>query len=181
MKCLWLLLIMSMFSFIGNSQSKNDLSAETSINYGFGKYFNNRSASICIKYNLFDFFRITSSYSFFIPKAQKKMSEISFNFHYLFSDKNSNIIPVLKNQGLYYYPILGFNVVNTTRSTHIMNRSNYSYAFGFNGGVGVEYELPTLQNVFRDMAVNFEFQYIAVDKMYRPFLRFGLVYYFKLS
>jgi len=181
MKFLCLLLTMTMISFIGNSQNKNDLSAETSFNYGFGKYFNNRSASICIKYNLFDFLRITSSYSYFIPKTRKKMSELSFNFHYLFSDKNSNIIPVLKNQGIYYYPILGFNVVNSTRSNQIINRSNYSFAFGFNGGVGVEYELPTLQNVFRDMAVNFEIQYIAVDKMYRPFLRFGFVYYFKFS
>ena len=177
----WLLIfILTMISFISNCQKKNDLSAEVTADYGFGKQFNNRAISISTRYNLFDYFRIAPSYSYFLKKDRIKMNAITLDFHYLFSDKNSNIIPYLKNQGVYYYPILGFNVINSNNAIQIINKSAYSYSFGFNCGIGVEYELPTLQNGFRDMAVNFEVLYVAVDKMYRPLLSFGLVYYFKI-
>ena len=175
------LFMMYVITVSSHCQKKNDFSAEISLDYGFGKNFNNRATSISARYNLFDFIRIAPAYSYFLKKDYMKMNAITFNFHYLFSDKNANIIPYLRNQGLYYYPILGFNVVNSTRSYPVTNNSNYSYSFGFNSGIGVEYELPTLQNVFRNMSVNFEIQYIAVDKMYRPLLHFGLIYYFKFT
>ena len=182
MKRLWLIIItMYLFSIYSNGQNKNDISTEISLDYGFGKHFNNRATTISTRYNLFEIFRIAPEFSYFITKEKMKMKAITLNFHYIFSDKNSNRFPYLKNQGIYYYPIFGFNVINFTRSTQITNKSNYSYSFGFNVGVGVEYEIPTLQNVFRDMSVNFEIQYIAADKIYRPLLHFGLIYYFKIT
>jgi hypothetical protein len=166
---------------------RNDISLAVSMDYGFGEYFNNRAATLRLNYNLSEHFRVAPSFSKFLNKENMRMSSVSFDFHYLFSDDNFNAFPKLKNQGIYYYPVFGFHIISASgirgRCTscsieQIRYGENSSYNFGFDFGVGVEYELPTLYNVFRNMSVNTELLYLTVENYYRPLVRFGLLYYF---
>ena len=180
-----LLCFFSLLNFSCHSQKKHNLYSSVSLDYGFGKYFNNRATTISINYIFFDQFGIAPAFSYFIEKDNMKMNAFSLEFIYLFSDVNDFMFPKIKNKGIYYYPIFGFYVVNSSGlksrcsdcSPKSMPLNNHLILnFGFDFGVGVEYELPTSQNIFRNMSVKFETVYIAVENNYRPLVRFGLIY-----
>lgn len=158
-----------------------------STDYGFGESFNNYASTIRLNYFLFEEFRISPSFSYYFSKNNMKMNVFSFNFHYVFSSLIPHYFPVMKNQGLYFYPVAGFCIANIDRpksvcsgcSTNaIPSGANYVYNFGFDFGAGVDYDLPTLLPVLRDMNVNFEIQYQALEEFSRPQLLFGIMYNF---
>ncbi|MDR2915863.1 MAG: porin family protein [Tannerella sp.] len=186
MKKSLLISIFSISSVFCFSQKEKDLSVGLSLNYGFGKDFDNYASTIHFNYNILDRFRVAPSFSYYFDKDDIKMRLFTLGFHYLFPDIISNMFPSMKNQGLCFYPVFGFSIVNTSgpkkncSSCSAGSRYNSfsSNNFGFDFGVGVEYELPTLLPVFRDMAVNFEIEYFAVENYSRPSVGFGLLYYF---
>jgi hypothetical protein len=115
-----------------------------------------------------------------------KSNAFALDFIYLFSDSNNFVSPVIEKQGIYYYPIFGFYVINSSglksrcvscSPNQLPPNMSLNLNFGFNFGFGVEYELPARQNIFRDMSLKFEVMYIAVENNFRPLLRFGLLYY----
>ena len=180
----WLFILsMITLSIFASSQNKNDMATQLSFDYGFGKTYNNYAAALTLKYNVFDALRLAPSFSVFANKKQMKMRALSLDFHYLFTDLNANFFKKLKKYSLTYYPIFGFNIVNATRTDHLINkRSNYSYSFGFNAGAGIEMPPPPkIRKEFKDFRISLELQYIAVDEIYRPLFRLGLSYYFKNS
>ncbi len=162
------------------------MSVGLSLNYAFGKEFNNYASAIHFSYNILDHIRVAPSFSYYLNKDEMEMKLFTLGFHYLFPDMISNLFPSMKNQGLCLYPIFGFSIVNASGpksdcySCSIGSGYNSSSLnnFGFDFGVGVEYELPTLLPVFREMAVNFEIEYFAVENYSRSSIGFGLLYYF---
>lgn len=176
-----------LISLAGISQNKNDLSMEVASEYGFGKYFNNRAMSMGLNYNLFDRLKIAPAYAFYIEQDNMKMNSLTIDFIYLFTDATNYLFPTLKNKGISYYPIFGICIVNasgvrTYCPSCAANERPYNNDldsnFGFDFGVGVEYKLPTLQNIYRNMSLTYDMKYIAVENNYRPLLKFGLLYYF---
>ena len=182
-----LFVILFMASFYCHAQGGGSASVGLSLDYGFGKDANKRASTLRFNYNILDDFRVAPSFSYYINEDGKKMHMFSFNFHYLFRDLMPDIIPVTKNQGLCLYPIAGFcvaNISDTKRPCSSCSLSDYnpntSYlsSFGFDFGVGVEYELPTLLPLLRDMSAVFEAQYHALDDFGRPSFAFGVLYGF---
>jgi ribosomal protein L19 len=162
------------------------MSVGISLNYGIERTFNNYASTIHFNYNLFDRMRVAPSFSYYLDRDDMKMRLFTLGFHYLFPDMISNLFPSMRNQGLCFYPVFGFSIVNASDSRRNCvscsvgsgYNSSSSNNFGFDLGVGVEYELPTLSPVFRDMAVNFEIEYFAIENYSRPSIGVGLLYYF---
>ncbi|HCC51338.1 MAG TPA: hypothetical protein DEQ30_04200 [Porphyromonadaceae bacterium] len=184
---LLLLLVFFSGSFFCLAQKEKKVSVEISTDYGFGKDFNNYASTVRLNYFLIEKFRISPSFSYYFNKDNKKMNIFSFNFHYVFSDLIPKLFPVMEDQGLYFYPVAGFCIANldypkrncsNCSETVTSSGSNYTYNFGFDFGAGVDYDLPTLLPVLRDMSANFEIQYQALEQYNRPQLSFGIMYNF---
>ncbi|MDR2679320.1 MAG: hypothetical protein LBC47_00765 [Tannerella sp.] len=56
--------------------------------------------------------------------------------------------------------------------------SNYSYYFGFNYGVGLDYDLSESTPVLQNMTANFEIRYQTIENYRRPQLLLGIIYDF---
>ena len=169
------------------SQKEGDISLGLSLDYGFGKDFNNYASGLRVEYNLFERFRIAPQFTYYLNKEDMKMVSFSFNFHYLFPELLSNYFPALKNQGVCFYPVAGFLISNFSHRVNGCSGCSangqdadmkYLYNFGFDFGAGIEYEIPTLLPILRDMVVNFEVQYQLMDNYTRPLVSFGLLYNF---
>ena len=182
-----ILLVFIFASFFSAAQMEKKFSIGISTDYGFGKDFNNCASTLKLHYHLFEEFRISPSFSYYYNKENVKMNVFSFNFHYLFPDLIPQIFPVLKNQGLCFYPVVGFCVANISNprkscsdcsSISATSGANYMYHFGFDFGAGIDYDLPTLLPFLRDMSASFEVQYQAAEKYARPLLLFGIMYNF---
>ena len=170
-----------------SAQSERDFSLAISLDYGFGRYFNNRAGTLSLNYNLFKQLRLSPSFSCFAERNNLKMSAFTFDFIYLISGNNNNLFPSIKNKGIFYYPIFGFCLVNSSGiSTYCPQCASYERPnnkqlilnSGFDFGFGVEYRLPMLQEPCRNMSVKCDAVYIFVEDNYRPLLRFGLLYNF---
>ena len=178
--------IISIYSLSCNAQKAGDMSVCLSTDYGFGKDFNNYASTIHFNYNLFKEIRISPSFSYFLNKENRKMNMFALNFNYMLYDVIENSIPAMRNQEICFYPIMGFCITNVSKLGYCKNcedsfssiNSNYVFNFGFNFGAGVDYEIPTMLPVLRDMSANFELQYHALDKFSRPLVSFGLLYHF---
>jgi hypothetical protein len=155
-------------STFSNAQDKRVFSAGLSYDYGFGKDFNNFAATFKLNYYPFDNFRVAPSFSYYLNKNDMKMNAFSFNFNYLLSGLLPDMAP-----RVVFYPIAGFCIANVAASG-----SNYLYHFGFDFGVGIDYDLPTLLPVLKDMTVNFEVQYQAIENFSRPQSFLGIIYNF---
>jgi hypothetical protein len=182
-----LIFIFVLFSFFCFAQNGRKLSLGLGTDYGFGKDFNNYASTVKLNYYLFEKFRISPSFSYFFNKNNMEMSVFSFNFHYLFPDLVPRIFPIMKNQSVCFYPVAGFCIASIDRpkklcsdcsTSTVASRANYVYNFGFDFGMGLDYDLPTLLPILRDMTVSFEFQYQIVDIYSRPQLLFGIMYNF---
>ena len=169
------------------SQESGRFSIGTSLDYGAGKDFNNYATTLHINYNLIERIRISPSFSYFLNKDNMKMSAIALNCHYLFPKLAESIFPVLKNQGICFYPIAGFYISNFRNDKKpcyscVANEnkigSKLRSNFGFDFGVGIEQEIPTLLPILKDMSLNFEYKYQALDNYRRPLISFGLLYDF---
>ena len=167
------------------SQNENRVSLGTSLDYGFGKNFNNYAMSSQINYKLFKSIRLAPTFSYFLNKDNKKMSAFALNCHYLFPKFAENIFSVMKNQDVCFYPIAGFYISNFRESRKTctfcsadppVRESKLRSNFGFNFGAGIEYEIPTLLPVLREMNINLEIKYQALDNYSRPLVSFGLLY-----
>jgi hypothetical protein len=174
-------------SFFCWAQNERKISVGMSTDYGFGKNFNNYASTLRLSYFLFEEFRISPSFSYYFSKDDMRMNVFSFDFHYLFPDLISHIFPVMDNYNIYFYPVAGFCIANIDKpkracsdcSTNSSSSgSNYAYNFGFDFGAGVDYDLPTLLPVLRNMTTNFELQYQAMENYNRPQLLFGIMYNF---
>ena len=179
--------VLFIFSLSCFSQKEKKVSLGVSLDYGFGKDYNNDALTLLLNYNLLEKFRVSPSFSYFLNKDDMKMKTFSFNFHYLFPKFLANTFPAMKNQDMSFYPIVGFLISNFSHvqgechSCSVNNSTSdvkYLYNFGFNFGVGVEYDLPTLLPLLRDMGVNFEMYYQTTDNYSRPLISFGLLYNF---
>jgi hypothetical protein len=172
------------FSLSSNAQEKKFFSVGVSNDYGFGGNFNNHATTFKLNYYPVDNFRIAPSYSYYLDKNSMKMRAFSFNFNYLFPDFLSNIFPSLNNQSMVFYPLAGFYIVNASEKKAVCKEcssggspgSDYLYNFGFDFGVGVDYDLPTSLPVLKDVTVNFEMQYQAVERFSRPQILLGIIY-----
>ena len=182
-----ILLVFIFVSFFSIAQKEKKISVGVSTDYGFGKDYNNYASTVKLNYHLFEEFRISPSFSYYFNMNNTKMNIFSFNFHYLFPNLISQIFPGMENQGLCFYPLAGFCVANISKprkgcsdcsSYSGTSDANYMYHFGFDFGAGIDYDLPTLLPVLRDMSANFEIQYQAAEKYVRPQLLFGIMYNF---
>ena len=182
-----LVFIISLFSFSCFCQSEGDISLGINLDYGFGANFNNHAATLRFNYNFLEKVRVAPSFSYFLNKESMDMKAFSLNFHYLFPNLISKYIPAAKKHSILFYPIAGFFISSSSKlkkecyactSDDFDPASNYVYNFGFDFGVGVEYRLPTLLPLLRNMSMNFETQYIIVDSYSRPLVSFGLLYNF---
>jgi hypothetical protein len=175
------LIFLSCFCY---SQKEKVLSVGIGSNYGLGKNINNFAATIMINYYPVQDIRLVPSFSFYFNKNDMNMNVFSFNFNYLFPDLISNFFPVMQNKNITFYPLAGFCIANITSGKTCSTCSrgssslNYFYKFGFDFGVGIEYDLPVLFPIFEDMTANFEMQYQILENYARPQLLFGLVYNF---
>ena len=186
-KRLLLILFLYLCCFNCFSQKEGEVALGLSLNYGFGREFNNYASNIRIDYNLFERFRISPSFSYYFNKNNMSMNDISINFHYLFPDLLSNYFQVLKNHDICFYPIVGFLISNFSHSNKNCAscfvdehepKIKYLFNFGFDFGAGVEYKLPTSLLLLRNMYVNYEVQYQMTDNYSRPALSFGALYKF---
>ena len=187
LKKIFLAFIITFSSFPCFCQREGDISLGLSLDYGFGAEFNNRASTLRFNYNILEKLRVVPSFSYFLNKENIKMRAFSLNFHYLFPELVSKYIPVAKRNGILLYSIAGFFIsglsgskdgCSTCASEGFSSASSYFYNFGFDFGIGVEYKLPILLPLLRDMSVNFETQYMIVDKYSRPVVSFGLLYGF---
>jgi hypothetical protein len=169
------------------AQKEKKISVGVSTDYGFGKDINNYASTIKLNYYLFKEFRISPSFSHYLNKEHMKMNIFSFNFHYMLPNLVSHIFPVMENNGLCFYPVVGFCIADVDQPrkrcatcSEYSNTSgaNYVYNFGFDFGAGIDYELPTLLPVLRNMTASFEIQYQAIENYGRPQLLFGIMYDF---
>ena len=177
--------IISFFSFYCFSQKAGDMSVGLSLDYSFGKNFNNYASTLRFNYNLFERIRISPAFSSYLKKEDVKMKAFSLNVHYLLPQGLWKDIPQIENQEIKLYPITGIYVSNISATKkYCANCSayskppKYSYAlnFGFNFGAGIEYKLPTLQPFLRNTSLGFEVQYHVLDGYERPSLLFGFIY-----
>ena len=168
-------------------QKAGRFSIGTSLDYGTGKDFNNYATTLQINYNLIERVRIAPSFSYFITKDDMKMSALAFNFHYLFPKLAEKIFPILKNQEILFYPIAGFYISNFSGEKKFCQAcaadgmgigSKFKTNFGFDFGVGVEQEIPTLLPILREMSINLEMKYQLLDNYRRPLFSFGVLYDF---
>jgi len=166
-------------------QEEGKVSLISSLDYGLGKDFNNYATTIHLYYNIFSKIRIAPSFSYFFNKRNMKMRTFTFNCHYLFPDAASNYFKVLKNQGICFYPITGFlvsGIANNKKECYscdvfeIPKSEKFSYNFGFNFGAGVDYEIPTMLPLLREMKMNIEIKYQTLDNYRRPLISFGILY-----
>jgi hypothetical protein len=167
-------------SAFSDAQDKRVFSAGLSHDYGLGKDFNNFATTFKLNYYLFDNFRVAPSFSYYLNKNDMKMRAFSFNFNYLLPDLLSDIVP-----RVVFYPIAGFCIANIAAKKTVCEEcakgssgSNYLYYFGFDFGAGIDYDLPTLLPVLKDMTANFEVQYQAVENFSRPQFLLGIIYNF---
>ena len=170
-----------------SSQNAGRFSLGSSLDYGVGKKFNNFAGTILINYNLADRVRVSPSFSSFLNKEQMKMSAFALNVHYLFPKLAENYFPILKNQEIYFYPLAGFYISNFNGQNNICNACTDDGTelmprlrthFGFNFGIGVEHEIPTLLPLLRDMSLNLELKYQLLDDYRRPLVSLGFLYDF---
>ena len=166
------------------SQNEQQVSVGTNLDYGFGKDFNNFAASLNINYTILQKVRISPVFSLFLKKDNRKMRTFDMNFNYLLPNLAEKIMPILRENGIVFYPIAGFIIsgisdYKITCYTCSENNSTFYtgfiYSFGFNFGAGIEYELPTILPLFRNMKVNFEAKYQTFDNYSRPLISFGLI------
>jgi hypothetical protein len=181
--CLIALFIVS--TYFCYSQKERVLSAGVSAGYGFGKEINNFATTIKLNYYPFQDIRVAPSFSFYLNKNNTSINIFSFNFNYLFPDLISGFFPVMQNKNMTLYPVVGFCIANIgskrgclTCSESSSFTSFYSYRFGFDFGVGIDYDLSVLFPIFRDMDANFEMQYQLLESYVRIQLMVGLVYNF---
>jgi opacity protein-like surface antigen len=166
------------------SQKEKIISAGISSGYGFGGEINNLVTTIKLNYYPSQEIRIVPSFSFYLNNDYTNMNIFSFNFNYLFPDLISDFFSITQNKGITFYPVAGFCVANIksrgTCSTcsKSSSTSSYFYKFGFDLGAGIDYDLPTLLPVFKDMTVNFELQYQILENYTRSQLMVGLIYNF---
>jgi hypothetical protein len=184
------ILMISVFfsvSFFCFAQNEKTVSVGMSTDYGFGKRFNNYASAVRLNYFLFEEFRISPSFSCYFSKDDVRMNVFSFNFQYLFPHLISRIFPAMSNYDLCFYPVAGFCIAGIDRpkrvcadcsATAISSGSSYAYNFGFDFGAGIDYDLPTLLPVLRNMTANFEIQYQALENYSRPQLLLGIMYNF---
>ena len=188
LKILFIGLVVALI-FVNNTMSQNvgRFSAGSSLDYGAGEEFNNFAGTIQINYNLAERVRIVPSFSYFLNKEQMKMSAIALNIHYLFPKLAEHFFSSLKNQEIYIYPLAGFYISNFSGQNKVCYvctdeekepEIKFRTHFGFNFGIGVEYEIPTLLPLLRDMSLNFEFKYQLLDDYRRPLVSLGLLYDF---
>jgi len=181
--------IFFLFSLSCVAQDDGKISLGFSLDYGFGEDFNNKASALRFNYNLFENSRISPSFAYYLNKNSKRMISFELNYHYMFSDKlNAKIMPSMINQGIRFYTISGILIssiseINTKCSSCNTNEyylaSGYIYNFGFDFGIGVEYEIPTFLPLLRDIDVNFEIKYQIMDNYSRPLLSFGILYNLK--
>jgi hypothetical protein len=182
-----LFLLVSILLYVpvsSKAQDKRIFSAGLSNDYGFGKDFNNFATTFKLNYYLFDNFRVAPSFSYYLDKNDMKMRAFSFNFNYLIPGFLSNAFPTA-DQRVVFYPIAGFCIANIAarrtvceECTRGSSSSNYLYYFGFDFGAGIDYDLPTLLPVLKDMTANFEVQYQIVENFSRPQFLLGIIYNF---
>jgi len=179
--------IASFFSIYLSSQKEGRLSLGTSLDYGTGRKFNNYATALYFNYNLMERIRISPSYNYFINTDNASLKTFSLNCHYLIPELASNLFPVLKNHDVSIYPIAGFLISSSGSNKNSCFvcyadgstvDKKFSSSFGFNFGVGVEYKIPTLLPLLRDMNLNFELKYQISDSYSRPLASFGLLYDF---
>ena len=184
---LFLALIFSFITSFCFSQKESKVSAGISLDYSLMNDYNNYASTVHLNYHLYDKVRIAPSFSYYFDKGAMKMRAFSFNFHYLMPELATKISPVFKNQGICLYPLAGFFIssfsgpVRGCNSCVIMSavsETNYTHNFGFDFGVGAEYELPTMLPLLRNMHMMFEVKYFIVDDYSRPSFTFGLLYDF---
>ena len=182
-----LVFFLSSFSLYCFSQREGQIALGVSLDYGIGKDINNNAVALHFNYNLLEKVRVAPSYSFFFKKEEMKMQTFSLDFHYLFPEILSKHLPETKNQGICLYPIAGFLIstfsgpgkeCSTCSVSNHVDDPNYIYNFGFNFGVGLEYKIPTLLPLLKDMLLNLEMKYQIVDSYERPLVAFGLMYNF---
>ena len=184
---LFMPLIFCLCCFNCYSQKEGEVALGLSLNYGFGREFNNCASNIRIDYNFFERFRISPSFSYYFNKNNMKMNDFSINFHYLFPDFLSNSFQIFENHDICFYPIAGFFISNFLHANKNCTscfvdeydpQIKYLFNFGFDFGAGVEYKLPTLLPLLRNMYVNFEMKCQMTDNYSRPTLSFGALYKF---
>ena len=180
-------IILFVVSLCCYAQNEGSISVGLSLDYGFGKDANKHASTVRFNYSILNDFRVAPSFSYYINENEMKMHLFSLNFHYLFRDLISDIVPALRNQGLHLYPMVGFCVANISDTrgscsscspTSYNSSASYMSSFGFGFGVGVEYGLPTLQPLLRNLSAVFEAQYHALDSFGRPSFAFGVLYGF---
>ena len=181
------LVVPFMFGNSVMSQNTGRFSIGSSLDYGAGKNFNNFAGAVQINYNLAERVRLSPSFSYFLNKEKMKMSAIALNVHYLFPKSAENIFPILKGQEILLYPLAGFyisnfsgkrKICNACTADEVENEPRFRTNFGFDFGAGIEYEIPTLLPLLRDMSLNFEIRYQLLDNYRRPLVSFGLLYDF---
>ena len=169
------------------SQKEKKISLGLSLDYGLGEKYNNYATALHLNYKITDKIRIAPYFSYYFLKNNMKMSTLALNIHYLFyPEQLSNSWSFLKNQGLCFYPIAGFIATNFTDNINCSScsieknllTSRFAFNFGINFGAGVDYKLPTLLPVFRDMIINFAVEYQVLEKYRRPIISCGIFYNF---
>jgi hypothetical protein len=179
-------LVFLVCSFYCAAQKEGDLSIGLSLDYGLGKDLNNYASTFHFYYSPSNNIRLSPSFSYYFEKDDIRMTIFNLNFHYLFPNLAARIFPAMKNQGIYLYPLAGFCVANVSKlevicrscSETFVSRSKYIPHFGFDFGVGADYELSKVLPEFENMNANFEFGYQTLDHFERPVFVFGLSYKF---
>ena len=180
---LYLVCFLSFLSISCFSQKEGKIALGLSLDYAFGNDLNNHAATMRMSYYMFEKFRVTPSFSYFLDEDNKRMKSFSLKFNYLFSQ----LAPKFKNADLFFYPIAGFFISSLSRINddctsciefYQFRNNHYGFNFGFDIGAGVEYELPTLLPFWKNTSVFCEIEYLIIDKYKRPLFSFGMLYYF---
>jgi hypothetical protein len=166
-----------------HAQRKDVFSAGIGIGCGFGEDINNFSSTMKLHYYLFDNIRIAPSFFFYFPRSGVKMNAFAFDFNCLLPDFAPNIFDI-DQKGIVFYSVAGFYIVDMAKNNRACSMcatdvsASGTFYFGFDFGIGVDYELPTSKSVWRDISVNFEIQYQVIERFMRPQLAAGLIYDF---
>ena len=183
-----LIVFILLYSAACFSQKEKKISLGLSLDYGVGENHNNYASALRLNYNIFEKLRMSPSFVYYYTKNHMKMSSVSFNVHYLFyPEQFAETLSGFKNQGICFYPIAGFIISNfsdnvagcsSCSSENSNLKPRFLFNFGFNFGAGVDYELPTLLPILKDMIVNFAVEYQILDNYRRPVMSCGLFYCF---
>jgi len=129
-------------------------------NGGFRSGYTNFGLGGKFQYEIKPNLRLEGAANYFFKRDGVSMWDVNVNVHYLIHlGDRANV-----------YPIIGPTLMTWKGDNSVVDITDYTTKFGFNGGAGIEYILND------HLKVNFDFKYQYIKDIDRPVISIGASY-----